>query len=207
MAAVVGGYRYRCTHFTALAALPPAEATALLSSALHLRFCGELGHLRRLLALVEARASHRRAHADLLRGVHAHYLDKRLGFVGDVARAHLSRLVEDAAAFAAAAAAVQHGPDAGGAAAAPTTTTTGGGGGGMMMHGLIDPPSYRREAHLLEGVRSACALMACTASTEHSLFHALFVAQPSAAAAVAAASADGSGWQTSRNTTGGGWET
>ena len=71
------------------------QQDALLQSQLHVRFRTELGHLRRLVALIEARAGSKRAYADLVRSIHAHYLDKRLGLVSEVARHRLNKVVEE----------------------------------------------------------------------------------------------------------------
>lgn len=204
---------------TALSAPPldPQALEGLLTSQLQLRFRGELGHLRRLVGLVEARAASRRSYADLVRAIHAHYLDRRLALVGDVARARLARIVEErapapglasprAGATAGVVVAGAGGPhpppgDApapgseldGAAATAAAPATAPKPPPHAHLHGVIDPGSYRREAHLVEAVRSASSSMARMAQGEHALFHALFIA-----AAPGAGAGSGAGDATSR---------
>jgi hypothetical protein len=84
------------------AAAPPGAEMALAApqleaaevTHLHVRWRTELGHLRPLLALVEARAATKRAYADIVRDCHRFYLDRRLALLAEVTRSKLQRFAD-----------------------------------------------------------------------------------------------------------------
>ena len=160
----------------ASAAISASALEAAEVSQLQVRFRTELVHLRRLLQLLEARAS-KRTYADLVRAVHKSYLDARLGLVADVTRVRLAKIIDGfvnrgAAAATSSASAPSSQPQLQIVAAATAAAAT--------------LASDAKEERIIEAVRAACVSMAATQVAEHALFHSLFIApSPTPAAAYA----------------------